>query len=958
MSDPQPDFTRLAELAEGLGPHQHLCLIYDTQEEQLAAALPYLKSGLERGEKCVYIGDENTAAAVLDAVRKGGTDVDHYLRSGALTITHKRETDLQQGRFDPDWWIGFLSQATVEALAANFPALRILGNTSWAVRGTNSRGKLIELEGRINHFVREHDARVICQYNRNCNAPELILGIIRTHPLVAYGGIVCKNPYYVPPEEFLKPNQPALEVERLLNNILAWERAQQALRRSEDRLRHIIDTIPTMAWSLRPDGAVDFLNQVWLDYTGLSLQEGLEEPNRVVHPDDLPRVMKKWLADMVGGNPSEDEMRMRKADGEYRWFLVRTVPLRDERGTIVKWYGVSIDIEDRKRADEELRQAEDRIRAILEFSPNWIFLKDTEGRYLLVNKEVERVFRINQEQIKGKTDSEISSPEHAAEYRANDLKVLREGLTMEFEEVADLEDGPHTSIVHKFPLFDTHGNIYATGGVATDITERKRAEEALRKSEERWRSVFENSAFGVALTDLDGHFLATNPVYQKIVGYTEEDLRGLGFLDITQEEYREANWTLTTELLEGKRRQFQIEKQYRRKDGSLVWVRNSVSLVPGTESVPRFIMALSEDITERKKAEESLQRSEAYLAAGQRLSHAGSWALSLSSGELYWSQEAYRIFGFDPAKTRAGVNETFLPRIHPEDRPKVEQGLKAAADQKESDEVDYRIVLPDGSIKHIRDVVYPVTDEVGEVVERYGVIMDLTERKRTEEELQRSRDQLRALAARLQSAREEERTKVAREIHDELGQALTAIKIDLSSLGRELPADKKPASESILKLVDETIQSVRRISTELRPAILDAVGLVAAVEWAAGEFEGRTGTTCQLDLPWEDIAIDQERATALFRIFQETLTNVVRHANATVVSVRLAKEDNNLTLRVHDNGTGVSEEQLSAGSSLGILGIRERALLLGGELTISGDPGEGTTVRVRIPETIPPKDIK
>ncbi len=135
---------------------------------------------------------------------------------------------------------------------------------------------------------------------------------------------------------------------------------------------------------------------------------------------------------------------------------------------------------------------------------------------------------------------------------------------------------------------------------------------------------------------------------------------------------------------------------------------------------------------------------------------------------------------------------------------------------------------------------------------------------------------------------------------------------------------------------------------------------MAAVEWAAGEFEARTGTKRQLDLPQEDIVIDPERATALFRIFQETLTNVARHANATDVSVRMAKEDGNLTLEVHDNGNGLSKEQLPAGSSLGILGMRERALLLGGELTITGAPGEGTTVRVRIPDThpTPPKDGK
>jgi hypothetical protein len=216
LADAHADYSRLAEVVAGLGLHEHLCVVYDTQEEQFAAALPFFKAGLAWREKCLFFADEKTAGALLDALRKVGTDVDEYLRRGALTITHKRETDLQQGRFDPDWWVGFLNQAIAEVGAAKYSALRILGDMDWALQRSDSREKLFEYESRINHFVREHDARVVCQYNLNRNSPELILGIIRTHPLVVYGGMVCKNPYYVPPEEFLKPNQAALEVERLL----------------------------------------------------------------------------------------------------------------------------------------------------------------------------------------------------------------------------------------------------------------------------------------------------------------------------------------------------------------------------------------------------------------------------------------------------------------------------------------------------------------------------------------------------------------------------------------------------------------------------------------------------------------------------------------------------------------------------------------------------------------------
>ena len=230
---------------------------------------------------------------------------------------------------------------------------------------------------------------------------------------------------------------------------------------------------------------------------------------------------------------------------------------------------------------------------------------------------------------------------------------------------------------------------------------------------------------------------------------------------------------------------------------------------------------------------------------------------------------------------------------------------------------------------------------------------DITARKRAEEELQRSLEQLRALAAHLQSVREEERKRLAREIHDQLGQALTAMKLDLSSLVRDFPDAQyrllKKASP-ILQFIDETIESVRRISTELRPGMLDDLGLAATVEWAAEEFAIRTGTKCLLDLSPDQISVDPETATAVFRIFQETLTNVARHAKASEVKVRLAEDDGDLTLEVRDNGMGISENELGSADSLGILGMRERALLLGGTLAIRGEAGKGTTVSLRIPK--------
>jgi PAS domain S-box-containing protein len=413
----------------------------------------------------------------------------------------------------------------------------------------------------------------------------------------------------------------------------------EAARRSERELRDVVNTVPAHVWSASPEGQVDFVNDRWLQFTGLALDEALGwKWEAVLHPDDRTRVIADWRTALKNGRAMEFEARVRRADGEYCWWFIRNVPLRDEIGKLVRWYGTAIDIEDRKRA-----------------------------------------------------------------------------------------------------------------------------EQALRKSEGRWRSVFENSAIGVALTDLNGRFLATNHVYQTMLGYTEEELRALCFLDVTHEDYREANWALVTELLEGKRRQFQVEKKYLRKDGGSIWVSNNVSLVPGTEREPRFIMALSEDITQRKRAEEALQRSEGYLAEAQKLTHTGSWAVRVPQMEnaqreagqglavvprfgwdaSYWSKEMYRIFGLNPDPTPPSYMEV-VRRLHPEDAryytPVVEQAIRDRTDF----ETDYRLLLPNGAAKYIHAVGHPVLNASGDVIELVGTAMDVTEQHEARAALESAFEQIKA----------------------------------------------------------------------------------------------------------------------------------------------------------------------------------------------------------------------
>jgi len=233
-----------------------------------------------------------------------------------------------------------------------------------------------------------------------------------------------------------------------------------------------------------------------------------------------------------------------------------------------------------------------------------------------------------------------------------------------------------------------------------------------------------------------------------------------------------------------------------------------------------------------------------------------------------------------------------------------------------------------------------------------GNVIDITERKLVEVAIKESEEQLRNLTTYLQKIGEVERTNIAREIHDELGLGLTVLKIDLSWLRKRLPKNEiqlHEKTDTMMQLIDKTIHTVKQISTDLRPGLLDDLGLAAAIEWQAEAFQQRTGIKCKIKIDPKDITFDRDRNTAIYRIVQETLTNVARHARATAVNVSLKQRNGQLELKVRDNGRGITEQELANPKSFGLIGIRERVKIFGGINIMKGVPGKGTTVTVRMP---------
>jgi PAS domain S-box-containing protein len=262
----------------------------------------------------------------------------------------------------------------------------------------------------------------------------------------------------------------------------------------------------------------------------------------------------------------------------------------------------------------------------------------------------------------------------------------------------------------------------------------------------------------------------------------------------------------------------------------------------------------------------------------------------------------------------------------------------------------------DGSRLHVSIVRVPVSLPGGQIA-TYAIYRDITEGKRAEDQIKATSEQLRALSASLQSAREEEGTRIAREIHDELGGALTSLKWDLESLDKVISESRDQSKlqvlrekiKSMLGLSETTISAVRRISSELRPCVLDDLGLAEAIEWQALQFEARTGITCNCDCSLENISLNEEQSTVAFRILQEALTNILRHAQATRVDIAMKEEPGVFVLTISDNGRGITEDDKSRLQSLGLLGMRERAHLIGAEIDVTGVEGQGTVVTLRVP---------
>jgi len=724
--------------------------------------------------------------------------------------------------------------------------------------------------------------------------------------------------------------------------------AEAALRASEERFRNAFDYATVGMVVVGHDGKPIDVNPAFSEMLGYSPAElRTRTMDSLAHPDDAARATVETMRLVMGEiRAYQMEKRYYHRDGHVVWGLLSCSLTRDAQGQPLHLLAQIQDISERKAAETALRESEARYRSLVESQREWIVRMDLEGRVTFVNDTYAEVFGEPAEAILGRTVFHLVHPD--------DRAMVAEGF-------ARLLTPPHRVLVEcrnvtpaglrwvsweGGAILDAQGRPIELQSVGRDVTERHMAEEALRESEARYRGLVESQQELVVRLDAVGRFTFVNDAYARTFGCTREDLLGRSFLELVHPDDHPRVATVMAGMAAPPHRAY-IELRNLTARG-VRWVEWEGGVVVDGAGRMTEAQAVGRDVTARREAEANLRESEERFRSAFDDAGIGMALTTIDGRTVRVNPALCAMLGYSEAEM---LTRTIEDVVHPDDRtPVAADRMRLEAGGAQAYRAERRYLDKRGRVLWVQVTASLVRDAAGTPLYYLGQIQDITERHRAEEALKASHEKLRLLARRQVSIREEERTRLGFDLHDDVCQELVGVGILVESLRRKLApmaAEHTAEFERVIRYLAGVVEHLRLLARDLRPFLLQDLGLEGSLgSLAVGMSTPTLAVTTRITAPIP--RLDPETEVTVYRVAQEALSNAVRHAGARAIVVTLAIAQGELTLEVRDDGDGFDPAARKA-MPLGLASMEERALALGGRLEIRSAPGAGTTVVLRCP---------
>jgi len=638
--------------------------------------------------------------------------------------------------------------------------------------------------------------------------------------------------------------------------------------------------------------------------------------------------------------------------GAYLWSTA--APLLAGDGSVTGFIQSIRDISDRKKAEQELRLSEERFRVIFESAQDCIYLKDRSFRYVLVNPAMERLFGIPATQIIGCDAQNLYGEEAGKRAKESDEHVFA-GEIVKKESTRPVRNQDRTFHLVKVPIRDQTGEITGLCGISRDITEIKQTEKKLQEALNFLKILMDTIPAPIFYKNAYGLYLGCNHAFAFCLGLDREAIVGKSVFDVAPQDLAEKCHEMDAALLRAPGIQtFKTSLVY--ADGTrhdVVLSKSAFSDAAGSKGIVGVII----DITDLKRAEQDLKISESRFHMMAESIHDVFWMGTPDFGKIFYANPAFEKVWGRSRQELYNTPQSFIDSVHPDDKETLFAEIGKLSAEGDILDAEYRIIQPDGSVRWIRNCASAVRNDHGGGCLVTGVARDITERKITEDALRKSESELRFLSSKLLAAQESERKKLAAELHDSLGSSLTAIKISIeNALTRMVNGEPEPALlNRAIALTQITMEDIRRMIMDLRPTMLDDLGLIETVDWFCRQFkETYPGIDIDKKITVREDRLPEALKIVVFRLLQEAFHNIGKYSKADSVNLCLVRRRGALELSIKDNGEGfdvISALSRESGArGLGLASMKERTELSGGSFSIVSKIGKGTAVRAAWPQ--------